>query len=179
VRQSTDRTDDIWILPKNGEPEPFRESPTRLWWPEFSPDGTWLAYAASAPADSVRYEVYVEPFPGPGPRIQITADGGSPTWARGGEELFYARFTEGDPFGMTEMWSVRLTKDGAALRAGRPRLLFRTRMNTTAVTRGFDVTPDGETFLVVVQEEREIRDVTEIHVVVNWVAELERLVPVE
>jgi hypothetical protein len=75
------------------------------------------------------------------------------------------------------MWSVRLTKDGSSLRAGKPQLLFRTRMTSAAVTTGYDVTADGQRFLVVVREEREAPVVTEIHVVVNWFSELERLVP--
>ena len=78
---------------------------------------------------------------------------------------------------MAEMWSVDITEEGTELRAGRPRLLFRTRMRNSATTRGYDVTPDGQRFLIVVSEERALPEVTEIHLVLNWFEELKRLVP--
>jgi len=93
--------------------------------------------------------------------IQIpTEGGGAPAWARNGEELFYSRFIEGDPEGKTEMWSVDVT-EGTELRVGQPRLLFRTeRMRTSAVTRSYDVNPDGQRFLIVVPEERGLPEFT-------------------
>lgn len=55
-------------------------------WPEFSPDGRWLAYGADATG---RGEVYVQPYPGPGPRVQVSVGGGiSPAWHANGRELF-------------------------------------------------------------------------------------------
>src|SRR5262249_6360061 len=52
----------------------------------FSPDGLWVAYSSN---QSGRSEVYVQPYPGPGQRIQISTDGGSEAlWARNGHELF-------------------------------------------------------------------------------------------
>ena len=54
---------------------------------QFSPDGRWVAYASD---ESGRPEVYVQPFPGPGPKIQISTAGGiQPRWRRDGKELFY------------------------------------------------------------------------------------------
>ena len=175
VRQSTDKSDDLWMLPTDGTPEPFKESEATLWWPEFSPNGRWLAYSSD---ESGQMEVYVEPYPGPGPIIQIpTEGGGAPAWARNGEELFYSRFIEGDPEGKTEMWSVDVT-EGTELRVGQPRLLFRTeRMRNSAATRSYDVTPDGQRFLIVVPEERVLPEFTEVHLVVNWFEELNRLAP--
>ena len=40
----------------------------------FSPDGRWLVYASD---ESGRPEIYVQPFPGPGGKWQISTDGGS------------------------------------------------------------------------------------------------------
>ena len=48
--------------------------------PALSPDGRWLAYVSD---ESGQPEVYVQPFPDPGPRRQISTSGGrEPLWAR-------------------------------------------------------------------------------------------------
>ncbi len=54
----------------------------------FSPDGEWLAYTSN---QSGTWETYVTPYPGPGPRHQISNGGRSraPAWSPKGRELFY------------------------------------------------------------------------------------------
>jgi eukaryotic-like serine/threonine-protein kinase len=55
--------------------------------PVFSPDGRWLAYVS---AETGRSEVYVQPVPGPGGKVPVSADGGGfPVWSRNGRELFF------------------------------------------------------------------------------------------
>ena len=55
--------------------------------PKFSPDGRWLAYCSN---ESGKPQVYVQAFPGPGAKIQISSDGGTdPVWKRTGGELYY------------------------------------------------------------------------------------------
>ena len=59
---------DIWVLPLTGnepKPRPVVQTPFREEYPEFSPDGRWLAYASD---ESGQLEVYVRPYPGPGAR---------------------------------------------------------------------------------------------------------------
>ena len=52
-----------------------------------SPDGRWLAYVSN---ESALYQVYLQAFPGPGLRRQVSANGGlEPQWSRDGKELFY------------------------------------------------------------------------------------------
>lgn len=47
---------------------------------------------------SGRPEVYVRPVPGPGPRVQVSRDGGvEPRWARSGEEIFFRSLRPGAP----------------------------------------------------------------------------------
>ena len=54
-----------------------------------SADGHWMAYVS---AESGRLEVYVRPYPGPGPALQVSTTGGDePCWAGGGLELFFRR----------------------------------------------------------------------------------------
>ena len=69
-----------------GEPQAVRTSRGEENFPAFSPDGRWLAYQSD---ETGRPEIYVEAFPGPGERIQISADGGrEPRWAANGELFF-------------------------------------------------------------------------------------------
>jgi len=55
--------------------------------PRLSPDGRWVAFSTD---ESGREEVVVQPFPGPGGRVQVSAGGGTePVWSRDGKRLFY------------------------------------------------------------------------------------------
>jgi len=55
-----------------------------------SPDGRWIAFATD---ESGRYEVVVQPFPGPGGRVQVSGGGGTePVWSRDGRRLYYRGF---------------------------------------------------------------------------------------
>jgi eukaryotic-like serine/threonine-protein kinase len=64
---------DIWVLRlSDRKTEPFLRTPFNEGGPTFSPDGRWLAYASD---ESGRFEIYVQPFPGPGGKWQISTDG--------------------------------------------------------------------------------------------------------
>jgi serine/threonine-protein kinase len=130
---------------------------------EVSPDGHWLAYEST---ESGNNKIYVQPFPGPGPKIRISTEGGSvPRWSHNGRELFF--------------WTVGvdrqlLTVDvqpGAVFRAGLPQPLFRSAAGTT-----WDVAADGKRFLVETPASSGDR---RMEVVVNWFDELNRRVPVK
>jgi Tol biopolymer transport system component len=55
--------------------------------PRFSPDGRFVAYRSD---DSGGPEIHVTPCPGPGPRHQISTQGGrQPRWSRDGREIFF------------------------------------------------------------------------------------------
>ena len=159
---------DIWVLPMEGErkPSPFLQTPFNEAAPRFSPDGRWLAYVSD---ESGRREVYVQPFPGPGGKWQISTDGGvEPVWARNGE-LFY-RNENGD-----KMMVVDFTTE-PTFRAGNPRLLFEgfyQRREGGGNRAYYDVTSDGQRFLMV----QAVAGAGQIHVVLNWFEELKRLVP--
>ena len=80
---------DIWVLPLHGErrPRPFLQTQFQESAAVFSPDGHWLAYTSN---ESGRWEVYVQAYPGPGGKWQISNEGGdAPVWAKNGRELFY------------------------------------------------------------------------------------------
>ncbi len=76
--------------------------------PRLSPDGKLLAYASD---ETGTYEVYVRPVSGQGPRVLISAGGGSePAWTRDGRGLYYrgpermmfATLTTSSPLGVTK-----------------------------------------------------------------------------
>ena len=80
---------DIWVLNlKERKAQPFLRTPYEETAPKFSPDGKWLAYSSD---ESGRREIYVQPYPGPGGKWQISAGGGQePVWNPNGLELFTA-----------------------------------------------------------------------------------------
>jgi serine/threonine-protein kinase len=147
--------------------EPFLRTPFNESAPRFSPDGCWLAYVSN---ESGRYEVYVQPYPGPGGKWQISTEGGmEPVWNPSGRELF---FRTGD-----KMMAVGIaTEPGFA--AGKPRVLFEGPYLPTPLTEpNYDVSPDGKRFLMVKPSEQEQAAPTQINVVLNWFEELKRRVP--
>jgi roadblock/LC7 domain-containing protein len=104
---------DIWILPLQGPdraPRPFKNSIFDEASPKFSPDGRWVAYCSNM---SNRSEVYVETWPGPGMKEQISSDGGTdPIFSRDGRELFYRN---GD-----KMMVVPISTERGIFKPGRP-----------------------------------------------------------
>jgi eukaryotic-like serine/threonine-protein kinase len=161
---------DIWVLRlSDRKPQPFLQTPFNESVPRFSPDGRWLAYISN---ESGRYEVYVQPYPGPGGKWQISTEGGTePVWNRNGRELFYRT---GD-----RMMAVDITAQ-PGFAAGKPRTLFEGRYERTPATSpDYDVSPDGQRFLMLKRSEQEAAAPTQINVVLNWFEELKRRVPTE
>jgi Tol biopolymer transport system component len=135
--------------------------------PMFSPDGRWVAYASN---ESGRSEIYVQMYPGPGGKWQISTDGGiEPMWNRNGRELF---FRNGN-----RMMAVAITAQ-PEFAAGRPTVLFEGQYEATLVSNAnYDVTPDGQRFLMLKATGAQEDAPTQINVVLNWFEELKRRVP--
>jgi eukaryotic-like serine/threonine-protein kinase len=145
-------------------------------YPDFSPDGRWLAYASTD--EKGESDVYVQPYPGPGPRQQVSARGGTaPTWSHDGRELFYTTTqTTGGQAALTKMMVVPVTLR-PTFTAGTPRELFEGRYGATAGIRAYDVSADGRRFLMVQQKERPAVAAAEMILVQNWLDELKARVP--
>jgi serine/threonine-protein kinase len=127
-----------------------------------SPDGKWLA---STSDESGRAEVYVQAFPGPGSRWQVSERGGYPTWSADGRELFYLD-------GRT--LHVAPVQQAPNFTLGAPRTLFEQLFRVESETlTNYDVAPDGR-FLVVRNTADEPMD-QHVNVVLSWDAELARL----
>jgi eukaryotic-like serine/threonine-protein kinase len=168
---------DIWVLNLKdpGTPgqarkvQPFLKTPYEETAPKFSPDGKWLAYSSD---ESGRRETYVQPYPGPGGKWQISTDGGQePVWNPKGGELFYRS-------GSKIMAVDITTQPGFA--AGRPKALFEgPYLPTAASFPSYDVSPDGQRFLMLKPVESQASAPTQINVVLNWFEELKAKVPVK
>jgi len=160
---------DIWVLRlSDRKAQPFLRTPFNEAAPRFSPDGRWLAYASD---ESGRYEIYVQLYPGPGGKWQISTDGGTePVWNRNGRELFYR---SGD-----KMMAVDIATQ-PSFAAGKPRMLFAGQYLPTPTTfPNYDVSPDGQRFLMLKPTEQARAAPTQINVVLNWFEELKQKVPV-
>ncbi len=161
---------DIWVLRLNDrKAQPFLQTQFNESTPQFSPDGHWLAYVSD---ESGRKEIYVQPYPGPGGKWQISTEGGvEPLWNRNGRELFYRSGKK--------MMAVEIaTKPGFS--PGTPKVLFEGpyQLLPTISTPNYDVSPDGQRFLMLKPVESTEAAPTQINVVLNWFEELKQKVPV-
>ena len=139
---------DLWALPLAGKREPFPVANTSFdeVGGQFSPDGKWIAYSSN---ELGRFEIYVQPFPGNGPKTRISTNGGAQVrWSRDGRELFYIGLDE-------RLMSVAIRLDsskGAVEHIGPPAPLFMTRVGGAVQQGGFPtqyaVSADGQRFLM-------------------------------
>ena len=132
----------------------------------FSPEGRWLAYQSN---ESGQYEIYVVGYPNAEARQQISTDGGiSPLWDPDGRALYYRN---GDKLMAVELDTT------AGFTAARPRILFEAEFAFANRLRNYDITPDGERFLMIQLPPEAAYG--QLEVVVHWFEELRRLVPTE
>ena len=168
VQLNPNKPTEIWVMRMGDrKAQPFLQTRFNEAAPRFSPDGHWLAYGSD---ESGRSEIYVQPYPGPGGKWQISTEGGTePVWNPNGRELFYR---SGD-----KMMAVDIVNQ-PGFAAGRPRKLFEGRYVANPVNPNYDVSRDGQRFLMT-KESEQGSSATQINVVLNWFEELKRRVPTE
>jgi eukaryotic-like serine/threonine-protein kinase len=109
----------------------------------------------------------VAPFPGPGgKRLVSTAGGNWPRWRGDGRELFYL-----SPDNQLMAASVNAT--GTAFEVGEVRSLFQTRPPVGKLGYAYDVTRDGQRFVINSYRD-ESGSAEPITVVVNWLQDLKK-----
>lgn len=149
---------DIWSWSfSEGKARPFLETSFDEEPGELSPDGRWLAYTSD---EAGARNVYLRPFPGPGATIRVSTSGGTkPRWRRDGRELFYLAPDY-------SMMSVAISGERQVM-PGPSTPLFHKDLNSQGIWWNYDVSPDGQRFLVV-----EPGEGGAISVLVNWPAKL-------
>ncbi len=167
--------DDAWVLSLESHARTLAIAQSRFaeGSAKFSPDGKWIAYASD---ESGKSEVYVQPFPGPGPKVQVSSGGGSdPAWRRSGGELYYRS--------ASKMMAVSIATS-PQFKVSAPRQLWDSPYTAGAgsscgmpgvTSSNYDVTADGR-FLMVRDDDASVAS-TSIVVVLNWQEELKQRVP--
>jgi hypothetical protein len=162
---------DIWKLDlRDRRAEPVVSTRFNEGAPALSPDGGWLAYTSDR---SGRYEVYVQPYPGPGETVLVSDGGGAwPAWDRSGRELFYKPSMQ-PASGAMPLLAVAV-RSSPAFAAGPPRILFTTVppcCRETVPNRNYDIMPDGQ-FLMMKSVPKPVTPVTQVQIVLNWADDL-------
>jgi hypothetical protein len=152
-------------------PQPLDDAKFAQGSAKFSPNGKWLAYCTN---ESGRPQVYVKGFP-TGPKIQVSNEGGNdPVWRRDGRELFYRNgdrmmavsVMAGDTFDgrqPQELWRGPYSH-GMSSSCGAPGL----------TSSNYDVTPDGQRFLMIQDEHVSTTSTGQIVLVVGFAQTLSR-----
>ena len=151
---------DLWALPMSGEGAPFKVVHTQYDERDgqFSPDGKWVAYESN---ESGRPEIYIQPFPGPGPKARVSINGGTQVrWRSNGKEMFYIAPDE-------RLMVVGIDLAAGAAGVGTPAPLFTTRLAPIrSISRQqYVVAPDGQRFLISSVEESATSPIT---LILNW-----------
>jgi serine/threonine-protein kinase len=161
---------ELWTLTlgAQGKPEEPQVVPGvgRGFSPSFSPDGHWLAYSS---AESGPPQIYVVPFPGPGGKWQISTDLGlEPVWSKTGHELFYAKGSS--------LIAVPYSVEKNSFQPGKPQTLFANRLEMRAPFTSYDVTPDGQHFVIFQFTGGKMTAAAQPTVVLNWIDQVRQLV---
>jgi dipeptidyl aminopeptidase/acylaminoacyl peptidase len=154
--QSPTTARDVWALPVDGadrKPFPVAQTAAGETNGKFSPDGKWVAYQSD---ETGHDEVFVRPFPGPGPSVRVSTGGGQGAfWRHDGKELFY-RTTD------DHLMAVSVSASGkGTLDFGLPQSLFKIKGSIVPET-------DGQRFLWLLPIGNDSQP--PITVIVNWAA---------
>lgn len=142
---------DLWALPfgsdgRPGTPIVLAQTNAAEEQGQLSVDGRWIAYQSN---ESGHDEIYVQPFPGPGPKSRVSINGGiQARWRPDGRELFYLGSD-----GRLMAVPIQAGSSGSTIEPGAAIPLFWTHMwGTIQSSRAFypqyNVSPDGQRFLM-------------------------------
>lgn len=139
--------------------------------PRFSPNGKYVSYYSS---QSGQAEIYVEPYPPSGKRWQVSNNGVDAIWSPKGDRIYYR-----DP-SITRAYlflSVKVTTS-EDFTFSSPEILFSGKPYADVFDKSFDVSADGDRFLVLEQVNSDEK-IYHLEVILNWMEELKRLAPLE
>jgi Tol biopolymer transport system component len=159
---------DVWALPLTGDRKPFPVLYTSFneSYPQISPDGKWIAYTSD---ESGMSQVYVQSFPPGHGKWQVSLNGGQfARWRSDGKELFYM---ERASYGKIVAVPVHATT--STFESFEPRPLFDSAYlnygpGHTGAFNTFDVSADGQRFLIPRPDPANAVASSPITVVLNW-----------
>jgi Tol biopolymer transport system component len=152
---------DLWAVPMTGDGKPFAVAQTEFEERDgqFSPDDRWVAYQSN---ESGRFEIYVQPFPGPGGKWQVSSNGGAQVrWRPDAKELFYVSLDG-------KLMAVPIALKAEQPEIGAPAALFNIRLGgaVQGISRQqYVVSADGQRFLVNTVSDEAASPLT---VILNW-----------
>jgi|WetSurMetagenome_2_1015567.scaffolds.fasta_scaffold01676_4 eukaryotic-like serine/threonine-protein kinase len=138
---------DIWAVPTDGTGKPFAVITGQFTeiLPVFSPEARYIAYMSN---ETGRFEIYVQQFPGPGGKWQVSANGGrEPHWSADGKTIYFQSLD-------SKIMSVSVDA-GATFAAQVPEPLFSAPILPGQRRNSFLVTKDGQRFLILAPVGRE------------------------
>jgi serine/threonine protein kinase/Tol biopolymer transport system component len=156
---------------KAGTPTVFLNAPYQESSGMFSPDGKWIAYMSN---EGGRNEIFVQPYPGPGGKYQISpGSADDPTWSRTASEFLFLNTTE------LRLMVMPYHVEGSTFVAGKPVPLNETRISgrPRPPSRDLDLHPDGQRFVVAGTESEEAQRLDRVVFVFNFFDELRRIAP--
>jgi Tol biopolymer transport system component/DNA-binding winged helix-turn-helix (wHTH) protein len=163
--QLTDERWEIRILQLDETPISYSylKGPFNVRSPAFSTDGHWLAYSSD---ESTESQIYVQRFPGPGEKIMVSTNGGTePVWAHHGSKLYYRN-------GNTVMQVSVSTSP--KLMVSTPHRVFENWFPSFGEAPNYDISPNGKDFVTLESDHEPVP--SRIQVVLNWTAELRKLI---
>jgi serine/threonine protein kinase len=153
----------IWVMPRDGKPEPLLDSSFDSGAPRFAPRGDWIAYVSD---ESGREEVYVRRYPGSERGNRISRGGGrEPVWSVDGRELFYRRGNQ--------MMAVEITMEKELEVIDHVELWEAPYFSQELFGTNYDVAPDGRFLMLGVPDPSESGP-ENINVFLDWLGQIER-----
>jgi len=166
THQDPETGNDLFVLPLAGggggsKPRVVVQTRSDESQAAFSPDGHWVAYQSN---EGGQFNVWLQPFPGPGGQRQVSPAGGaSPRWRPDGRELYYLSPD-------AKLMAVPIRMQGATVEPGDPQVLFQTRLTTPFsgvagnIRPQYDVAADGRFLMNITVEET----TSPIAIILNW-----------
>jgi Tol biopolymer transport system component len=171
---------DLMALAIKGDRKPFPvlTTPFNHFPATFSPDGHWIAYSSD---ESGRSEVYVTPFIAPeatptasgtgtspvtGAKQQVSPGGGDfARWRADGRELYYV-----SPAPDQTLMAAEVSVQDGVFTIHGVKPLFRLALPSSGTAQGwfYDVSPDGQRFLIIEPQEVKGEAASPPTIAINW-----------